>query len=183
MKRIPAALLSLAFAASSAFGQTAPAAKPEVETHSDWLTRCFPIQSAAPCDALIALLNAKTKQKILSISLAYAPARDQYVMQLAVPLAVSIPDGVVIAAPGYRSGALFLRRCDRGGCYVELAVSPELVSGLKAASPADATVNVKTPDGKPVAIKVSLKGFGDAIDSMVAKAREKAGSAPAGGTP
>ena len=183
MKRFAAPLAISCLTFFSASAQNAPAALPTVDSHGDWLTRCFAIQSETPCDAMIALIDGTTKQRVLSLSLAYKPSRDQYVMQLAVPLMVSIPDGAVIEAPGYRSGALFIRRCDRGGCYIEMAVSPELIAGLKAAGSAGGDVIVTTPQGKAVTIKFSLKGFGDAVDAMVSKAREKATNSTTGSAP
>jgi invasion protein IalB len=87
----------------------------------------------------------------------------------------------VIEAQGYRSGSLFFRRCDRAGCFVEMAISPELIAGLKAAADPQGHIDVVADGGKPVSLPISLKGFGSAHDAMVGLAKQKAqnGAPPA----
>ena len=69
------------------------------------------------------------------------------------------------------------RRCDRNGCYVEMAVDNTLIESL-ARSPrcAAAKVNISADNGKTYALTSSLKGFSGAHDEMVSEARAKAKS-------
>ena len=156
--------------------QAAPeggAARPDVKTVEDWFVRCFPIQSPSPCDMFQELDNRETRQRILSLSLAYVPGLDRHALQITVPLDIAIQKGVVIQTDSYTSPVLKYRRCDRNGCYVEQAVDNGLVEGLAKSGP-DGKVNIVADNGKAFSLKFSLKGFAAAHDDMVAQAKAKA---------
>jgi len=151
----------------------APAARPDVKTVEDWFVRCFPIQSPSPCDMFQELDNRETRQRILSLSLAYVPSLDRHALQVTVPLDIAIQKGVVIQTDSYTSPVLKYRRCDRNGCYVEQAVDNALVEGLAKSGP-EAKVNIVADNGKAFSLKFSLKGFAAAHDDMIAQAKAKA---------
>ena len=156
--------------------QAAPeggAARPDVKTVEDWFVRCFPIQSPSPCDMFQEMDNRETRQRILSLSLAYVPGLDRHALQITVPLDIAIQKGVVIQTDSYTSPVLKYRRCDRNGCYVEQAVDNGLVEGLAKSGP-DGKVNIVADNGKAFSLKFSLKGFAAAHDDMVAQAKAKA---------
>jgi invasion protein IalB len=160
----------------AAFGQQAPApgaAPPEAKTVGDWTVRCFPIQSPSPCDIFQEQEYQKTGQRVLSISIAYVPSLDKHAIQVSVPLDIAIQRGLVMQTDTYTSPALKYRRCDRSGCYVEMAIDNALVEGL-AKSGAEGKVNIAADNGKTYSLKFSLKGFAQAHDDMVAQARAKA---------
>jgi len=172
-----AACAGLMLAAGAAMAQ-APAAdgapgRPDVKTVGDWTVRCFPIQSPSPCDIFQEQDYQKTGQRVLSISIAYVPSMDKHAIQISVPLDISIPKGVTLQTDTYTSPVLKYRRCDRNGCYIEMAVDNGLVEGL-AKSGAEGKVNIAADNGKNYALKFSLKGFSQARDDMVAQARAKA---------
>src|ERR1051325_7785928 len=79
----------------------APAARPDVKAVEDWFVRCFPIQSPSPCDMFQELDNRETRQRILSLSLAYVPSLDRHALQVTVPLDIAIQKGVVIQTDSY----------------------------------------------------------------------------------
>jgi len=172
-----AACAGLMLAAGTAQAQ-APAAdgspgRPDVKTVGDWTVRCFPIQSPSPCDIFQEQDYQKTGQRVLSISIAYVPSMDKHAIQISVPLDISIPKGVTLQTDTYTSPVLKYRRCDRNGCYIEMAVDNGLVEGL-AKSGAEGKVNIAADNGKNYTLKFSLKGFSQAHDDMVAQARAKA---------
>ena len=105
--------------------------------------------------------------------MAYIPSLDRHALQISVPLDISIPKGVTIQTDSYTSPVLKYRRCDRNGCYVELAVDSALVAGLAKSGPAG-KVNIVADNGKAYGLNFSLKGFSEAHDDMVSKARAKA---------
>ena len=172
-----AACAGLALGAGAAMAQ-APAAdgapgRPDVKNVGDWTVRCFPIQSPSPCDIFQEQDYQKTGQRVLSISIAYVPSMDKHAIQISVPLDISIPKGVTLQTDTYTSPVLKYRRCDRNGCYIEMAVDNGLVEGL-AKSGAEGKVNIAADSGKNYALKFSLKGFSQAHDDMAAQARAKA---------
>jgi len=182
MKTIPmGAMAGVLLACTTAMAQQ-PAAdavppRPESKTVGDWLVRCFPIQSASPCDIFQELDNQRTHQRVLSLSFAYVPSLDRHHVQITVPLEVSIPKGLTIQTDSYTSPVLKYRRCDRNGCYVEMAVDNSLIAAL-ARSSGDAKVNIVSDSGKSYGLTFFLKGFAAAHDSMVEQAKAKAKPAP-----
>jgi invasion protein IalB len=136
--------------------------------------RCFPVQSPSPCDIFQELDDQRTRQRVLAISIAYVPSLDRHALQITVPLEIAIPKGLTIKAGSYTSPVLKYRRCDRNGCYVEMAVDNSLVEALTRAGDDGGSVNVVADSGKSYALKFFTKGFAEAHDSMVSQARAKA---------
>jgi invasion protein IalB len=167
-------LAGILFASGAAFAQQAPeTAPPEVKTVQDWFVRCFPVASPNPCDIFQELDSQTTKQRVLLLSMAYVPSLDRHLLQIIVPLDISIPKGVTIKTDSYSSPVLKYRRCDRNGCYVETAADNAMIEALTKSGPA-AKVNIVADNGKAYGLNFSLKGFAEAHDEMVTKARAKA---------
>jgi invasion protein IalB len=149
--------------------------QPTVTTVDDWTVRCFPVQTPSPCDMFQELDDTRSHQRVLALSIAYVPSLDRYALQITVPLDISIPKGVVVRAGDYTSPALRYRRCDRNGCYVEMAVDKGMIESLAKASPDSAgSVTIVADNGRSFPLKFMLKGFSGAHDQMVSDARAKA---------
>ena len=141
----------------------------------DWQVRCSPVASPSPCDMFQELANKDRNQRILAISVAYVPSVDRYALTVAVPLGISIPKGLVLQTDSYTSPSLHYRRCDRDGCYVEAPADKALIEGLAKSSPdGKAKANIVVDNGKSYGLIFSLKGFAQAHDDMVSKAKAKA---------
>ena len=170
-------------AAAAQDAPPAPPPKPDVKTVEDWQVRCYPVQSAAPCDMLQEQGDQQSGRKILSISISYVPSMDRHALIVTVPLEVSLAKGVTVQTDSYTSPTMKYRMCTRDGCFVQTAVDNALVESV-AKSSGDGKINVVGDDGKTYAIKFSLKGFAQAHDDMVAQAKAKATKpAQAGATP
>jgi invasion protein IalB len=164
---------ALAQQAPDAGAASATPGRPDVHGVEDWFVRCFPVQSPSPCDIFFEEDAAQTRQRILSVSVAYVPSLDRHALQITVPLEIAIQKGVTIQTDSYTSPALHYRRCDRNGCYVEMAVDNALVESLSRSGPA-AKIIIVADSGKTYPIAFSLKGFAAAHDEMVTKAKAKA---------
>jgi len=151
----------------------AAAGQPELKRIDDWLVRCFPVASPSPCDMLQELDDQRTRQRVVSLSIAFYPSLNRHALQISVPLEISIPKGLKIQTDTYTSPVLKYRRCDRNGCYVELAVDNGMIEAL-AGSSGGAKVIIAADNGKTYPLAFSLKGFSAAHDDMVAKAKAKA---------
>ncbi|HUO02985.1 MAG TPA: invasion associated locus B family protein [Rhizomicrobium sp.] len=165
-----------ALVSSAALAQApaaAPPAPPEVKNIGDWLVRCYPAQTQSPCDMYQQQNDAKSNQRVLAVSLAYIPHLDKHAIQISVPLGVSIQRGVVLQAGSYTSPVMPYRRCDRGGCYVEMLLDNSVVDQLNHAGD-NALLKVTADDGKNYQLKLSLNGFTAAHDSMTEQAKAKA---------
>ena len=162
-----------ALAQDAAPAAPAAAGRPEVKTVGDWFVRCFAVQSPSPCDMFQELDDQRTRQRVLSLSIAYVPSLDRHALQVTVPLEISIPRGLTIQTDSYTSPVLKYRRCDRNGCYVEMAVDNGLIESLGKSGPAG-KINIVADSGKSYALNFSLKGFAQAHDDMASQARAKA---------
>ena len=159
-------------------GQQQAAKQPEVKTIGDWMVRCFPITSPSPCDMYEELVEPRSRQRMLSISIAYVPSLDKHGIQINVPLEVSIPKGLTIVTDSYTSPVMPYRFCDRTGCVVQAPIDNAAIEAI-AKSGAEGKVRVFADSGKQFDIKFFLKGFSAAHDSMAEQAKAKAKSAPA----
>lgn len=148
--------------------------RPEIKPVGDWFVRCFPVQSPSPCDMFQELDSPATKQRVLSISLAYVPSIDRHAIQIMVPLEIAIQKGVTIKTDSFTSPLLKYRRCDRNGCYVETPVDNNFVEAIGRSGGEKGKVHIAADTGKNYALDFYLKGFSAAHDDMVTKARAKA---------
>lgn len=177
--------LGLALACGAALAQGAgaqaqqqPPKPPETKTIGDWIVRCFPIQSPSPCDIFQELVDQRSHQRVLSLSIAYVPSMNRYGMQLTVPLEVAIQKGVVISSDNFTSPTFRYRYCDRSGCFVQTPVDSSVMEAL-GKSGAEGKVRVYADGGKQFDLRFSLKGFAAARDDMMDQAKAKATKAPA----
>lgn len=166
-----AALAALAMlAAAPAWGQ---AISPDVRRYGDFVVRCATAKSVAPCDLFEERLNKETNQRVISLSVGYMPSQSRYIMQIAVPLGVSLEKGVVISAGKFTSPAFPFRRCDGTGCYVEAGITRNLIDAF-AKSGNDAKFKVYSDAGKEFDFGFSFAGFAAAHDDMVSQNKAKA---------
>jgi invasion protein IalB len=170
---VAAFVSSAALAQAPAAAPAAPPPPPEVKNIGDWLVRCDPGQTHSPCDMYQQQNDAKSQQRVLAISLAYIPHLDKHAIQISVPLGVSLASGVVLQAGSYTSPVMPYRRCDRGGCYVEMLLENSVVDQLNHAGDT-ALLKIAADDGKNYQLKISLNGFTAAHDSMAEQAKAKA---------
>src|ERR1700749_405843 len=110
------AALAQAPADAGAAPPAAPKA-PDVKTIGDWAVRCFPVSSPSPCDVYQELDDQRTRQRVLSLSIAYIPSLDRHALMVTVPLEVAIPKGVVLKTDSFtckplRSHGLLWREGD-----------------------------------------------------------------------
>lgn len=171
-----AVLVSGAAFAQAPAASAAPAAPPpppEVKNVGDWLVRCYAAQPQSPCDMYQQQNDAKSNQRVLAVSIAYIPRLDKHAIQISVPLGVSISRGLVMQAGSYTSPVMPYRRCDRGGCYVEMLLDNAVIDALNHAGD-NALIKLTADDGKNYQLKLSLNGFTAAHDSMTEQAKAKA---------
>jgi invasion protein IalB len=172
------ALVSGAALAQAPAGTPPQGGQPEIKQVGDWTVRCFPMQSASPCDMFQQQNDKDSQQRVVALSIAYIPHLDRHAIQISVPLGVGIQAGVTLHAASFQGKAMPYRRCDRGGCYVEMLIDNAVIDQLAHAGDS-AMVKIKADDGKNYDLKLSLNGFSGAHDAMEAEAKQKAKAPPA----
>lgn len=177
---VAAALLltSGAALAQNASDQPAQPKADVVKTVGDWQVRCFSVQNSSPCDEFWQQTDPRTGERVVAVSIAYAPSADRHLVVIIVPLGVSIPKGVTIQTDSYTSPAMRYRMCSRDGCFVQMVVDNSVIESLAKSGP-DAKLNIAGDDGKTYGLPLSLKGFSEAHDEMVSQAKARASKAPA----
>lgn len=179
MKRFLPLLIGACALATAAFAQptppaagTKPAAQPQVATKSfdDWLVRCPTAPQPMPCDAVQMLVEPKSKQRVLSLSVAYDQAKAKHVVRIILPLGVWLPNGVTIVAGTMKIEKVLVRRCEPFGCIVEGLLDPKLQEALRKGG--EAKIVVFDQNQKPLDLKFSLKGYGTAEDYMTAETKK-----------
>ena len=144
----------------------------EVRNFQDWTMRCFSVQTAAPCDVFQMVIKKDTKQRVLNVSIAYAPRDNSYVAQFVVPWGLALEKGLTIEAGKYSAKGLPFRRCSVEGCYVEGRLDSATVDALTRTK-LKATLKITSYEGKPINLPLSLNGFAAALQSMKTTARSK----------
>jgi invasion protein IalB len=174
------ALLALTGAASAQTGAA------ETRQIGDFSVRCLPVANPGPCDMFQPVGNKQTGQTFVTLSIAFIPSANRHIMVISVPLGVLIEKGAVIETSAFNTQTIPLRRCDRGGCYIEAEAPQSLIDGFKKAS-AQGKIKVVGDDDKPYEFPISFNGFAAAHDYMVeqnrAKARTPGAAAAAPATP
>jgi invasion protein IalB len=161
----------------SALAQDQGAAAPiKPAVFDTWRVRCTTTPSPGPCIMYQEVTtDQRTNQVLVAISIAYVPSMDRYTLQVVVPLGMAIPKGLTIQTDNYTSPVLHYRRCDRNGCYIEMAADKSIIQGIASSSgDGKGKVNVTVDNGKRYALSFFLKGFAAAHDDMVSEAKAKA---------
>ena len=160
----------------------APAAAPALaveQQHGDWVVRCLDAQSIGPCDILHVALNRESGLRVLSISFAYLPHNDIYVLQMVLPLGVAIDKGATLAAGDQTLSGLAYSRCERDGCYIEIGVPPALVQALSTLGESTTiTIYSYSPEAA-ISLPLALTGFAAAAAQMREQAIQRAVAPPA----
>ena len=173
--------------APAAPAQPAPSApaqppKPVInKPYDDWAVRCYDVKSPAPCDMIQSAANRQTQQRVMFISLGYAPAADSHLMQLILPLGVSFSRGVTIIAGETKMEGFRFRRCERDGCYIETKLDNNVIEALLKAQ--EAKIAFASDDGQDLSLPLSLKGFPQAHSELLRLNRERATNAAIGTPP
>lgn len=161
-----------------------PAGPPPVttKTFDDWLVRCPTAPQPMPCDAVQLLLEPKSKQRVLSLSVAYDQTKAAHVVRIILPLGVWLPNGVTVQVGATKIEKVAIRRCEPFGCVIEGLLDPKLREAMRKGG--DAKIVVFDQAKKPLDLKFSLKGYDTAEDHMTAETKKvKLPAAPAPATP
>jgi invasion protein IalB len=164
--------------------QQAGANSPQAVTKSftDWLVRCPVAPQPMPCDAIQLLIEPRSKQRVLSISVAFDVGADRHVIRIVLPLGIWLPSGVTVEAGATKIEKIAVRRCEPFGCIVEGLLDPQLRAAMRKGG--EAKIVVFDQANKPLDLKFSLAGFAEADDHMVAETKKaKPRARAAGGNP
>jgi invasion protein IalB len=159
---LAALALGVSFALSAAAAGLPGGATSLRETYQDWAVACAARDKAKYC-SFSQQQNQKNGPMVLAVELVPTAAGG-------VSGTLVLPFGLLLA-PGVRyqiddgapSGPLPFRTCVPAGCVVPLAFDAAMVKALRAGKALKLTV-VRSDNNEPLALAVSLDGFGPALD-------------------
>lgn len=138
-------------------------------THGDWSIRCVRTNAQA-CVMTQEGLNAKG-EPVLRVSFQRTPnVKDPKgnvvpaAMNVAAPLGVFLPTGLVAKIDGADAGAAHFKFCDPQACRIEELVSQKFITNLKKG--ANLVMTIHARDGSRADISLSLTGFTKAFASL-----------------
>jgi len=130
-----------------------------ITTFQDWRTAC-PAASAkdASCEIVQDILDGKTRNEVARI--AYVRDKGKPALGITLPLGVLLEPGMGISFGTEAPKTTPYRTCTAAGCVAEFMIDDKLQASLDAGK--EGKLVFAGPDGKPLGIPLSLKGFADA---------------------
>jgi invasion protein IalB len=130
----------------------------------DWTLRCNKAQPPR-CDLKQRVVNADGKQ-ILDFGMGYNAADQTFPVVLELPLGILVQQQVRFKiGEDLEFGGMTVNRCLPTGCIVEAIASIEMIDAMRKGQ--QGAVIVALPDGKFVALVVSLRGFTAAAAELI----------------
>lgn len=146
--------------------QTLPGGASQVqETHGDWRVTCAQPSGQKVCTLSQQLADQNTRQLVLGIELRATQA-DKSDGTLVLPFGLAVDKPVTLQVDEGTSFSRSFKTCLPVGCVVEVNLDAATLAAIRRGT----ALNVKTvtADGKDAPFKISLSGFGSALDRTVA---------------
>ncbi|MET7245303.1 invasion associated locus B family protein [Methylobacterium sp. EM32] len=178
----------LAVAASMPAQAQSPRAKPAAEaaptvpaepglttaTYGDWVLRCQRLagdNAGRVCEVSQTIQAQGQPAPVAQIAIGRLPGQDGLRMTVLLPANVSFPSSVRVAEVKDAKSGLDLawRRCNPGACVADGAATEAVLGNWRKTEDAG-RIAFKDADGREVAVSLSLRGFGPALDAL---AKEK----------
>lgn len=158
-----------AFAAQAQQPSTLPGGATSLqETYQDWRVACQVADNAKRC-TLVQQQNQQNDQRVFAIEL-NAPAGNTVTGTLAVPLGLALDAGVTFQIDDKPAmQPMRLRTCVPAGCLVNISFDASTVTALRAGTALK--IKATADDGAALPLSISLRGFGTALDRVVALSR------------
>ena len=143
---------------------------PKSQQFQDWRRECEPATAGKPetCAIRQAIINSD-KKPILVVAIGYFGAKREpgAIFDLPfgqIPHGFFLPAGVVFTVAATEPVKVVIQRCQPLGCSAALLLPSDLLSALKKADTATATI--ESGDRKKLSAAISLKGFSKAFASL-----------------
>ncbi|EHK59331.1 invasion associated locus B family protein [Allomesorhizobium alhagi] len=165
--RYAAAMLALAAGTGDlAFAQETPKAEALEKPVNAWVVNCASGASggALECQMSQNLTEAKTGQRVLTVTIRKQAKDGAMAMLLALPHDLFIPSGASYQIDAGEKKAVAIQTSDQNGAYAAVPLDAALITALKTGT--NLNIGMESVTRKPVAIPLSLNGFTAAIDKL-----------------
>ncbi|RNJ44289.1 invasion associated locus B family protein [Mesorhizobium erdmanii] len=141
-------------------------AGPKPADANPWAVNCSSGSTAneLQCQVSQNLTEAKTGQRVLTVTVRRDNANGSFAMLLALPHGLFLPSGVSYQIDSGKKVTVAIQTSDQNGAYAAVPVAPELAKAMKSGTTLN--IGMESVTRKPVTIPVSLKGFGAAVAKL-----------------
>jgi len=122
-----------------------------------WITQCTGKNPNVGCEVETTLTMGETRQRLISITVRVPPGSNKPAMMLHLPVGLHLPSGVTFQLEDQKPQQLTVQTCDLEGCYAGTAVSPGMLSAMKAGGLL--TVSFQNLSRTTIRVPVPLEGF------------------------
>ncbi|WP_181168064.1 invasion associated locus B family protein [Mesorhizobium sp. B2-4-19] len=116
------------------------------------------------CQVSQNLTEAKTGQRVLTVTVRRDNANGSFAMLLALPHGLFLPSGASYQVDQGQKVVIAIQTSDQNGAYAATPLSPELLKTMKSGT--NLNISMESVTRKPVTIPVSLAGFTTAIAKL-----------------
>lgn len=134
------------------------------ETYQDWAISCQAQKETTNCVMNQTQNSSKTGQRVLTVQLRNV-AGGKVDGVVLMPFGLDLAKGVSLKIDEAEAPALTFSTCLPQGCLALLSLDAKDIARLKAAGNLNISATALEPN-QPVSFKVSLKGFGTALDRI-----------------
>lgn len=132
-----------------------------VTAYGSWRVACPAARQAnVNCEIIQDILNSQTHEEIVQIAIGKLP-NGKAAINMVMPLGVALEPGVGLVFGTNPMTTAKYRTCSQQGCIVEMPIDQRLQKELDGGKDGR-VVFAGAADNKPIAVPVSLTGFGQA---------------------
>ncbi len=135
------------------------------ETYQDWTVSCQSQKETSICVMRQDQSSTQTGQRVLTAELRNVEGKVEGV--LLMPFGLDLAKGAALKIDEVAGPNFAFSTCLPQGCLAPVSFEAKQVAALKAGTNINVTTTALSPS-QPVAFKVSLKGFGAALDRITA---------------
>ncbi|ESY48494.1 invasion associated locus B family protein [Mesorhizobium sp. RSR380A] len=118
------------------------------------------------CQVSQNLTEAKTGQRVLTVTVRRDNGNGNLAMLLALPHGLFLPSGASYQIDQGQKTTIAIQTSDQNGAYAATPLSADLLKAVKSGT--NLNIGIESVTRKPVTIPVSLAGFTAAIDKLQA---------------
>ncbi|WP_339760165.1 invasion associated locus B family protein [uncultured Sulfitobacter sp.] len=141
---------------------------PEPKTRNavgDWVVECFePNSIAQECQLYQRVLMNNGSAIAMVMVMAFGPPNNTLYIQAALPLGISVANGVNVRIDDAVSLNIPISRCTQQGCLIEGEVNETLENAMRLGT--EAAITVLNPTEGAFVIPMSLSGFNEALTEI-----------------
>ena len=162
-------MIAAAMITASASIATAQAPPKTTNKFGDWALSCrqAPSETPARCVLFQDILWQKSGKRILNVSVARAAPDQPYIAALTAPLGILLPAGLTLHIDHKELVRFPLQFCNINGCRGQFPVTDDMQKLLAAGE--KGRVIFRQPNGQPLRVEFSLKGFAAGFTELKTK--------------